>query len=147
MVGDPVVARVKRDMPGVNVRGYPVQYPADGLGIGLNTTNGPPPITDPVALAAHVAIGPNDILYRIGNQSKECPDEKFALVGYSQGGIVLYGASKLLKQKPELAAKVLAVVFYGARDGSASALPASTTLANCARGDFVSLVFITRIKC
>jgi hypothetical protein len=25
IVGDPLVARVKRDMPGVNVRGYPVQ--------------------------------------------------------------------------------------------------------------------------
>lgn len=25
VVGDPLVARVKRDMPGVNVRGYPVQ--------------------------------------------------------------------------------------------------------------------------
>jgi hypothetical protein len=25
IVGDPVVARVKRDMPGVEVRGYPVQ--------------------------------------------------------------------------------------------------------------------------
>jgi hypothetical protein len=25
VVGDPVVARVKRDLPGVDVRGYPVQ--------------------------------------------------------------------------------------------------------------------------
>jgi hypothetical protein len=25
IVGDPLVARVKRDMPGVEVRGYPVQ--------------------------------------------------------------------------------------------------------------------------
>jgi len=132
MVGDPVVARVKRDMPGVNVVGYAVQYPADGFAFAANTATPKPSAAE---IATHSAIGPNDILYRIGNHTKECPDEKYALVGYSQGGGVLYGAAELLKAKPELASKVLAVVLYGAREGSTMALPPSTVLANCARGD------------
>jgi cutinase len=97
------------------------------------------PLPNPgAALAAMSATGPNDILWRIGNQTVECPDEKFALVGYSQGGGVVYRAATLLKAKPELANKVLAVVLYGASDGTQLALPPKTVLANCARGDIVS---------
>jgi len=132
MVGDPLVARVKRDLAGGNVRGYPVQYPADGFAMALNAQGQKPPAAE---IAAHQTIGPNDILYRIGNQTKECPDEKFALVGYSQGGMVVTSATALLKAKPELAAKVLAVVLYGAGNGSTIGLPQTTLLANCARGD------------
>ena len=132
MVGDPLVARVIRDMPGVNVRGYAVQYPADA---GGNIRNG----TLTPAQIAHQAIGPNDILNRIASQSKECPDERFALVGYSQGGAVVYRAAPLIVAQPELAKKVLAVVFYGAMNGSLLALPKSTLLANCAPGDQVSV--------
>jgi len=135
MVGDPLVARIKRDMPGVNVRGYPVQYPADAGGLKFSpggTLSLPKPGT---SLAALSPTGPNDIVYRIGNQTKECPDERFALVGYSQGGGVVYRAATLLKEKPELADKVLAVVIYGSSDGSQVALPHKIVLANCARGD------------
>jgi pimeloyl-ACP methyl ester carboxylesterase len=135
MVGDPVVARVKRDMPGVDARGYAVQYPADGFGFMGNGSSRP----SAADIAAHAVIGPNDIIYRLGNQTKECPDEKFALVGYSQGGSVVSNAANILKTKPELADKVLAIVLYGAGDGSTLALPASKVLANCARGDLVSV--------
>jgi pimeloyl-ACP methyl ester carboxylesterase len=127
VVGDPLVARVKRDLAGS--RGYPVQYPADALGMGG--------VLGGAGATAHSAIGPNDILYRIGNQTKECPDEKFALVGYSQGGSVVLRAAPLLKARPELAAKVVATVLYGAGDGKQFVLPQSILLANCARGDLV----------
>jgi hypothetical protein len=33
IVGDPLVARVKRNLSGVNVRGYPVQVSACGIDI------------------------------------------------------------------------------------------------------------------
>jgi hypothetical protein len=107
-----------------------VQYPADA-GVRNATT-----LTE--AQREHQAIGPRDIINRLTNQSKECPDEKFALVGYSQGGLVVYGAAPLIKAKPELASKVLAVVFYGAGNGSSLVLPSSTLLANCAPHDMVS---------
>ncbi|KAF2420193.1 alpha/beta-hydrolase [Tothia fuscella] len=114
IVGDPLVARVKRDMPGVAVRGYPVQYPAGTSGS---------------------ATGVSDIQKRLEQQSKECPDEKFALAGYSQGGMVVTSATK--KLSPALQAKVLAVVLYGAGEGKNVAEPLlKKTLANCAPGDF-----------
>jgi len=116
VVGDPLVARLKRDMPGVNVRGYPVQYPASMIS-GLTNA------------------GPNDVKARLAAQSKECPDEKFALVGYSQGGMVV--ESSLAGIPAELQSKVVAVVTYGAGDGSGiNASFKSKTLSNCAPGDF-----------
>jgi cutinase len=136
MVGDPLLARLQRDMPPGTVRGYPVQYPADGKGIGKGIAATPP---TPEQIA-HQAIGPNDVVNRLTSQSKECPDEKFALVGYSQGGSVQYRAADLLKQKPELSEKVVAVVLYGAMNGSYFNFPRSKILANCAPGDMVSHV-------
>ena len=69
---------------------------------------------------------------------KACPDEKFALVGYSQGGMVLTSVAP--KLSPAAMEKVLAVVLYGAGDGSNVAAGLKTkVLANCAPGDFVSL--------
>jgi len=123
MVGDPLIARLTLLLPGV--RGYAVQYPADA----------PNRNAAPAELAAHMEIGPNDILHRLRSQAKECPDQKFALVGYSQGGGVLYRAATEIAKDKELSEKVKAVVLYGARDGSAIALPHGKVLANCARGD------------
>jgi hypothetical protein len=120
VVGDPLVARLKRDMPGVNVRGYPVQYPASMIS-GLSNA------------------GANDVKARLAAQSKECPDEKFALVGYSQGGMVV--ESSLSGIPAELQSKVVAVVTYGAGDGSGIYKAfKEKTLSNCAPGDFVSLL-------
>jgi len=114
VVGDPLVARVKRDMAGVNVRGYPVQYPASASGS---------------------KTGIADIPKRIANQATACPKEKFALVGYSQGGMVVSGS---LKQIPaEHQDKVVAIILYGAGDGSGVAKTYyNKALANCAPGDF-----------
>jgi len=114
VVGDPLVARVKRDLPGVEVRGYPVQYPASFLGSGT---------------------GVSDIQNRIESQSKECPDEKFVLAGYSQGGMVV--SSTLSKIPEDLTHKIIAIVLYGAGDGKSLSQPLGTkALANCAPGDF-----------
>jgi len=114
IIGDPLVARVKRDMPGENVRGYPVQYPAAISG---------------------VEVGVSDIQNRLEQQAKDCPEEKFALAGYSQGGrVVTLAAAKL---SSDLAQKVLAVVLYGAGNGTAVQGPLKDrVLANCAPGDF-----------
>jgi len=116
VVGDPLIARVKRDLPGVQVRGYPVQYPAS-LSSALSDA------------------GRKDVLARLASQSKECPDEKFALVGYSQGGMVVQ--SSLSRIPPELQSKVVAVALYGAGNGSSVAASfKDKTIANCAPGDF-----------
>jgi len=113
IIGDPLVARIKRDLPQETVRGYPVQYPAATTGLD---------------------IGVADIQKRLEQQAKECPDEKFALAGYSQGGrVVTLAAAKLSE---DLAPKVLAVVLYGAGNGTAIKGPLKDrTLANCAPGD------------
>jgi len=114
IVGDPLVARVKRDLPGVNVRGYPVQYTASMLA---------------------AATGITDVGKRLTQQANECPNEKFALAGYSQGGMVVQGA--LGSIPANLRDKVVAVVLYGAGDGSSvNAAFKTKTIANCAPGDF-----------
>jgi hypothetical protein len=73
---------------------------------------------------------------RVNKQVKACPESKFVLSGYSQGGSVT------LQALPKLTAhadKIVAVVLYGSGDGSAvSATYKQKTIANCAPGDFVS---------
>jgi pimeloyl-ACP methyl ester carboxylesterase len=78
-----------------------------------------------------------DIPKRIAAQVAACPNEKFALVGYSQGGMVVSGALKQIPAKYQ--DKIVAVVLYGAGDGSGVAKDYfNKALANCAPGDFVS---------
>jgi alpha-beta hydrolase superfamily lysophospholipase len=76
---------------------------------------------------------------RVNKQVKACPDSKFVLAGYSQGGMLT------LQALPKLTAhadKITAVVLYGAGDGSGvSAIFKQKTIANCAPGDFVSQYF------
>jgi len=113
-LGDPLVARITSALPGANVRGYPVQYPASIAGLD---------------------VGVADVQKRLEQQAKDCPDEKFALAGYSQGGRVVTLATA--KLSPDLAQKVVAVVLYGAGNGTAIQGPLKDrTLANCAPGDF-----------
>jgi pimeloyl-ACP methyl ester carboxylesterase len=145
---------MKRDYPTVDLHGYPVQYPADGFGLtNLFPKAGAPKADAPKAaapkaqapsaaeIAAHSAIGPKDIVSRIESQTKACPGTKFALVGYSQGGMVVMRAATTLKSLPEVSKNVVAVVLYGAGDGTSVALPPSLVLANCARGDMVSFFY------
>jgi cutinase len=132
IVGDPLVARVKRDMPGVNVRGYPVQV--SGC---LDLTEKILTVQYPAGVSGS-STGVEDVQKRIDKMLRECPDTKFALAGYSQGGmVVLSAASKL---PANLAEKVLAMVIYGAGEATNVKGPLKDrTLANCAPGDFVSL--------
>jgi len=114
VVADPLVARVKRDLPGVKVRGYPVQYNADLFG---------------------ASTGVADVKSRLTKENTECPNQKYVLVGYSQGGMVI--SSSLSGIPAAIVPKIVAVVLYGAGDGSSvSAKFKSKTLANCAPGDF-----------
>jgi pimeloyl-ACP methyl ester carboxylesterase len=87
-------------------------------------------------------IGVADIVNRVVTKDKECPKQKFALVGYSQGGMVVSAAAA--KIPSALREKVVAMVLYGAGTGAggkAGGAPAGDikqrTLANCAPGDMV----------
>jgi len=124
IVGDPLIARVIKNL-GKDARGYPVQYPADAGGMGKQGE-------DPALVKARREVGPKDIIQRIASQMKECPGERFALVGYSQGGGVISGAAQMLTA--EQAAKIDAVVTYGAKGTFPAALQ-KKWLNNCAPGD------------
>jgi predicted esterase len=70
-------------------------------------------------------------------QIKACPDIKFVLSGYSQGGMVVTRTIATLA--PNLAERVVAVALYGAGNGTSIKDPLKDrTIANCAPGDFVS---------
>jgi len=120
IVGDPVVARCKRDLGAQTCRGYPVQYDA--------------------TLASFAdGVGPKDIAKRVANMKTQCPNMKFIVVGYSQGGAI---AAQGLTQVASAgnADRVIGVVFY-APFGNA-AVPAKYSdrkLVHCASGDAVCL--------
>jgi len=121
IIGDPLMNAIKKEMAGEDVRGYAVQYPAKMGGAD---------------------IGTKDVVDRVTNQSKDCPKQQFALVGYSQGGMVVSAAAPKIPQ--DLRSKVVAMVLYGAGKGDSAGKgggppPSSDikamTLANCAPGD------------
>jgi len=112
--GDPLFARIQRELPGIKVLGYPVQYSASVSG---------------------ASTGVADVVKRVNRQLKACPKSKFVLSGYSQGGMVTIQA--LAKLSKEARDKTVAVVLYGAGDGSGvNAAFKQRTIANCAPGDF-----------
>jgi hypothetical protein len=93
-------------------------------------------------------VGINDIVARITTKAKECPKMNYALVGYSQGGMVVSSAAP--KIPADLRGKVVAIVLYGAGTGAGGgkgkggSLPPredikKMTLANCAPGDMVNI--------
>jgi len=125
IVGDPLIARVIRDI-GKDARGYPVQYPADASAFT------PKAGEDASAALARRDVGPKDVVQRIASQMKDCPNERFALVGYSQGGGVISRAAELLSA--DQLSKIDAVVTYGAKGTFPKALQAKR-LNNCAPGD------------
>jgi cutinase len=110
------------------------------------------------------AKGIDDTINRLNKQSKACPDQKFALVGYSQGGWVVHGALSpsgapvegLQNPRPKLddgvVPKILAIVLFGDpgfkstapvgdKQQAAPAIPASLQSMlkqNCNPGDPVS---------
>jgi len=91
VVGDKLVREVKRQLPGS--RGYAIQYPAN-----MNmTVSGP--------------TGVKDTTERLNRQIKACPDQKFAIVGYSQGAGVMHAAAAKFDQAA--ISKVVAAVMFG----------------------------------
>jgi len=88
VVGDPLVDGVVKVVP--TARGYPVQYPASLSGADQGRT---------------------DTVKRLKQLDKECPNMKFAIVGYSQGAAVMHSADKYITG--EVRKKVVAAVMFG----------------------------------
>jgi hypothetical protein len=92
-----------------------------------------------------VTTGANDIVDRLNKQSASCPNQKFALVGYSQGASVARAAS--VRIDPIIYPKILALVMFGdpglRSDRTNTRAPAfpvalqSKLRENCASGDQV----------
>jgi cutinase len=73
VVGDNVLAETRRALPGRNVTGYAVEYPAG---------------FDPGSPGQGIV----DTVEHVTTQAAACPGQKFVLVGYSQGAQVIDGA-------------------------------------------------------
>ncbi|KAL2261877.1 hypothetical protein VTK26DRAFT_3109 [Humicola hyalothermophila] len=91
VVGDPVVSNVTEVLPGS--RGYPVQYPASS------------------DIISGIRQGARDVVNRITSQALRCPNQKFALVGYSQGAAVMHAAADDLSRL--LYSRIKALVMFG----------------------------------
>ncbi|MER6082506.1 cutinase family protein [Streptomyces sp. NPDC001833] len=70
IVGDPVYAALQKKLTGKNLSSYAVDYPAD-----LSLTS--------------AAQGNADLVNHVTAQAAACPDQRFILVGYSQGANVV----------------------------------------------------------
>jgi hypothetical protein len=102
---------------------HDLQYPAD-------------------ATATSVSIGSNDTVQRLVAQDKACPDQKFALVGYSQGAGVMRRAAPSIPSSI-LQSKILALVMFGDPGMKISTrqfppVMQAKLFENCAVGDPVS---------
>lgn len=122
VVGDPVVSNVSRIIPGA--RGYPEQYPAS------------------TSVVTGGVQGRRDVVNRLNRQSALCPNQRFALVGYSQGADVMHRAADEIPTS--LYPKILAVAMFGdpnIRTSLGDRLPAALEvklLQSCATRDPVS---------
>jgi cutinase len=90
VVGDTLVPEVAAKVPGS--RGYAVQYPADSKN-------------------SSIPIGVTDAIARLETQSKACPNQRFALVGYSQGAIVMHYVFPYISA--DIQSSILAFVMFG----------------------------------
>ncbi|MFJ5304852.1 cutinase family protein [Streptomyces sp. NPDC088350] len=132
IVGDPVFSALKRKITGKSLSSYAVNYPAD-----LSLTS--------------AATGNADVVNHVTTQAAACPNQRFILVGYSQGanvvdnsiGISSDGAvvgSPIVATIPAaLAPKVAAVLLFGnpirALGKSVTGTYRSRTIDFCANGD------------
>ncbi|KAK0391898.1 hypothetical protein NLU13_1396 [Sarocladium strictum] len=104
IIGDPIVSNVTQVLQGV--QGYPVQkgrsesswlshqqYPADDNYV------------------ENLETGGNDIVNRIVAQSEKCPEQRFAIVGYSQGAGVVHKAAEYIPA--ELQHKIMSISIFG----------------------------------
>jgi len=132
IVGDPVYSALQKKITGKTLSGYKVNYPAD-----LSLTS--------------AAQGNADVVNHVKSQAAACPNQRFVLVGYSQGanvvdnsiGISSAGAvvgSPIVATIPAaLEPKVAAVLLFGnpirAIGKSVTGTYQSRTIDFCANGD------------
>lgn len=132
IVGDPVFSALQRKLTGRNLSSYKVNYPAD-----LSLTS--------------AAQGNADLVNHVNSQASACPNQRFILVGYSQGanvvdnslGISSAGAvvgSPIVATLPAaVEPKVAAVLLFGnpirAIGKSVTGTYQSRTIDFCAQGD------------
>ncbi|MGX1565494.1 cutinase family protein [Streptomyces sp. NPDC055506] len=132
IVGDPVLSALQKKVTGKSLTSYKVNYPAD-----LSPTS--------------AAQGNLDLVNHVKSQAAACPNQKFVLVGYSQGanvvdnsiGISSAGAvvgSPIVATLPAaVEPKVSAVLLFGnpirALGKSVTGTYQSRTLDLCAQGD------------
>ncbi|MDW8808159.1 cutinase family protein [Streptomyces scabiei] len=132
IVGDPVYAALQKKIAGKSLSSYKVNYPAD-----LSPTS--------------AAQGNADLVNHVRSQAASCPNQRFVLVGYSQGanvvdnsiGISSAGAvvgSPIVATIPAaLEPRVSAVLLFGnpirAIGKSVTGTYQSRTVDFCAAGD------------
>jgi cutinase len=94
-------------------------------------------------MIAGIRVGITDVVARLEKQDKLCPEQKFALVGYSQGAALMHNAAPKISEA--LQKKIVALVMYGDPDlkngPTAKPFPAALQaklLENCAENDMVS---------
>ncbi|MFF5516670.1 cutinase family protein [Streptomyces coeruleorubidus] len=132
IVGDPVYSALQKKAAGKSLSSYKVNYPAD-----LSLTS--------------AAQGNRDLVNHVQSQAAACPNQRFVLVGYSQGanvvdnsiGISSAGAvvgSPIVATLPAaVEPKVAAVLLFGnpirALGKSVTGTYQSRTLDICAKGD------------
>ncbi|MFD3497850.1 cutinase family protein [Streptomyces sp. NPDC058676] len=132
IVGDPVYSALQKKLTGKSLSSYAVNYPAN-----LSLTS--------------AAQGNRDVVNHVRNQAASCPNQRFILVGYSQGanvvdnsiGISSAGAvvgSPIVATIPAaLEPKVAAVLLFGnpirAIGKSVTGTYQSRTIDFCAKGD------------
>jgi hypothetical protein len=66
-----------------------------------------------LSFTTSVPKGVADIIKRLNGQNKACPDQKFALVGYSQGGTIMHMALGSSTLDKSVFPKILAIVLFG----------------------------------
>ncbi|WP_225730318.1 MULTISPECIES: cutinase family protein [unclassified Nocardia] len=128
-VGDPLYAALRQALP-LDAAAYPVRYPADLL------------------VASSASDGTRDMTAHLVQQAAMCPDQRFILVGYSQGAAVTEGVlgTGIVAQlpgtyvlPPELAPRIAAVLLFGdplrAIGWNVPAAYLSRTADYCAAGD------------
>ncbi|MFL6121328.1 cutinase family protein [Actinophytocola sp.] len=132
IVGDPVYSALRGKITGRSLSAYAVNYPAD-------------------ISAGSASLGNADLVNHVTSQAASCPNQRFILVGYSQGanvvdnsiGISSQGAAvggPIVAQIPaSIQPRVAAILLFGnpirAIGKSVTGTYASRTLDLCAQGD------------
>jgi cutinase len=153
IVGDPLVRAVTASIP--TARGYAVQVSVLSVSCpkvnrDCNDLQYPADMSQTCVAEKRngsVTIGANDIVDRLSKQSAACPNQKFALVGYSQGASVARAAS--VRVDPAIYSKIVALVMFGdpglkstqtiRRSPAFPAALQSKLRENCASGDRVRI--------